>query len=110
MSIDTVNLYNDKKKELIEDGSFSEPFIYKADGTNTTGTINGVFDEHYTIANKDSGNVPQQFKKPRCMVNELPAGLITGTSVMEIRSIDYVIIKPGGTDKNGYQVLWLKVK
>ena len=110
MSIDTVNLYNEKKKELIEDGSNSEPGIYKADGVVATSTINGIFDEHYMKAEKDSGNVPQQFKKPRFFIDALPAGLVPGTSVMEIRSVDYIIIKPGGTDKNGFQVLWLKVK
>jgi hypothetical protein len=100
MSDNTVDLYNEKKKELIEDGSFSQSAI--VDGV----TIYGIFDNHYSLGSKDGGNVTQQFKKPRFIVDIAPSFTPNVTKIT-INSVDYTITK-STPDKNGYVVLWLR--
>ncbi len=101
MSNDTVDLYNEKKKELIEQGSNSQEAIL--DGATT---IFGIFDESFTTGSNDSGNVPQRIKKPRFLVDTIPAFTPTLTT-LEINSVTYIINNASGKDKNGYSILWL---
>ena len=69
--------------------------------------ISGIFDEHYAQGAKDGGNVTQQFKRPRFIVNE-KLSITPNTSTLQVRSIDYIIVKQTGNDYNGMNILWLR--
>jgi hypothetical protein len=105
MSQSALDIYAQHKKYQVEDGTFSETALF-----NGVDDLKGIFDESYATGSKDAGNVNQQFKKPRFLVDVVPAGVIPNTTELQVNGVDYIITKVSGTDERGPQVLWLRKK
>ena len=99
-----LDLYAAQRKEQIENGPFSEPFYLDPAGTRRE--VLGIYDEPYVAGDKDTGNVRQQLRKPRVLVDVIPSGVIPRTTLIEVRSGVYKIEKID-RDPEGVPRMWL---
>lgn len=88
----------------VENGPFSEPFYLDPSGARTV--VRGIYDEPYLSGDNDSGNVRQQLRKPRILVNAIPSGVIAQATQIEVRGDVYTMQK-FDRDPNGVPRIWL---
>ena len=100
----TLELMRAQRKAQIEDGPFSEPFYL--DPTGARIELRGVYDEPYLSGDKDSGNVRQQLRKPRLIIDEVPAGITAQSTKVEVRGVVYTVQKVD-RDPEGVPRVWL---
>lgn len=99
-----LDLYAAQRKEQIENGPFSEPFYLDPTGARTE--VMGIYDEPYLAGDKDTGNVRQQLRKPRVLIDTVPSGVIPQTTKIEVRSGVYTVQKID-RDPEGVPRMWL---
>lgn len=99
-----LDVYDTQRLFQVEDGPFSEPFYLDPTGARTE--IKGIYDEPYLAGEKDTGNVRQQLRKPRILVNSIPSGVVAKSTMIEVRGDDYKINKLD-RDPNGIPRMWL---
>jgi len=88
----------------IETGIFAEVFYLDPTGARTE--MKGFYDEPYLAGDKDSGNVRQQLRKPRLIVNDIPDGVVARSTKVEVRGETYTIQKCD-KDPEGVPRMWL---
>ena len=104
MSAETLDIYNDHRKEEIENGPFSETFTT----ASPSGSFSGIFDRSHIEDNKDSGNVQQKKLYPRIMVSEVPEGIEPQTTtITREKTSDTFTFWFVGKDDEGVPYLWL---
>jgi len=104
MSIDTLNLMNDHRNDLITMSSFSEPFNFE--GVE----FMGVYDESHMDdhSSKVTANISQRKLTPRILVAEIPTGLVPRTSkITQISTGKEYTLLFTAIDVVGISVLWL---
>jgi len=106
MSVETIDIMNEHRKNQIEQSPSSETFQIVGGST-----FKGIFDRSHFEENKDSGNVTQKKPFPIIMVNIRPADLTEKSSKIrrenfQIGDKEY-IFNYIGTDDEGIPILWL---
>jgi len=103
MSVETLDLLNEDRKNTIELSPFSELFNILGGGT-----FYGIFDKSHVEDNKDSANVYQKNIKARIMVASLPDGLTGSVTKItrETPDTEYVF-SSYGLDEEGLGIVWL---
>jgi len=101
MSLETLDILNNDKKNQIELSPFSETF-------QIVGGVSfiGIFDDAYDTGMVDGGNVTQRSTCPAIMVVEEPTGLIKGSEI-ERESGELFTWRRNGTDSEGVPVVFL---
>jgi len=93
-----------QRKSQIEDGVFSETFYLNP--ATTRDVIKGIYDDSYLTEDDDQGNVRQQKRKPRVLVDTIPATVVFRSTQIEVRGVVYTIQK-GDRDDEGIPRMWL---
>lgn len=93
-----------QRKFEIEEGPFSEAFYLDPSGVRAS--FRGIYDEPYSVGDKDSGQVRQQMRKPRIIVDTIPEGVIPQTTLVEVRGV-VTLIQKVDRDPEGVPRMWL---
>jgi hypothetical protein len=106
MSVETIDIMNEHRKNQIELSPSSEEFQIVGGST-----FRGIFDRAHVENNKDGGNILQKNLTPVIMVPVKPAGL--SENVSKIRRENYQVgdkeftFKFIGLDEEGIPLIWL---
>lgn len=104
MSTDALEIMKAQRKAQIEESPFSETFYLDPTGARTE--IKGIYDDPYETENTDQGQVRQQKRKPRILLNEIPGSIVFRTTKIEVRGEVFTIQKPD-RDPEGVARIWL---
>ena len=103
MSLETLNVLDQQRKDQIELSPFSETFTVSG-----LDPFIGIFEEANFTGGKDSGNIKKSFLRPVIMVNIIPAGLVEQESIITRENgADNFTFYKAGKDKQGIPLLWL---
>jgi len=103
MSIEALEIMNQHRKDCTENGVSSEEFLI-----NGATSFYGTFDKSHIEEKTDSANVDQKNLSPKIMVNDMPSGLVGGTSVIKrVFTGEEYIFSFYGEDTEGIGQIWL---
>ena len=103
MSTAALDAYELQKKNILEQGNFSEQF--QIIGGNS---FYGIFDQSHREDNEDQGHVAQKKLEMRILCNTVPVGLVERTSRIErLRTHDVYVFNLALPEKEGVTVLCL---
>ena len=101
MSLTTIGILREQRKNMIELDPSSETFQIVGGGT-----FIGIFDDAYDMGSKDSGNVTMRSTCPAIMTAEEPAGLSKDVEILR-EDLTPFTWRRTGTDEEGIVAIWL---
>lgn len=103
MSTDAIDIMKAQRKSQVEH-IFSETFYLDPAGSRTE--VNGIYDEPYETENTDQGQVRQQQRKPRILLDDIPDSVVARSTKIEVRG-EVKTIQKIDRDPEGVPVIWL---
>jgi hypothetical protein len=102
MATDALDIYRQHRLEEITNAPFSEEFLI------TGGAVfGGIFDHASDQTDTDKGQVDQKERKPRILVDSIPAGLDVGEEITRIYTAETFNVQYFGRDDEGVPHIWL---
>ena len=103
MSLETIDMLNEDRKNQVEESPSSEEFSV----VDSIETFKGIFDRALFQSKTDEGNVRGNYMRPLIMVSTIPSFLVEEDSVIVRENGESYTFKYADKDEEGVPVLWL---